>query len=299
MMKARYSIAQLLTLLVLCSYLAGCFGRWGEDLTTGASHGLLKQDSELTAMLSHITGTAVASARDSAITPKFSHDLALMIDSLVAHAGSGATKQAVALRDSILSQYVSQYVLQLKDGLIGDKTRGQLAALRSELLGAETNVLISTLRDNLLGTRTREQLAALRDELIGPSTTMMVDTLISHAINQAATDYRTKLQPIVHDEESFVKRNASTLAWTGGFVIAFLLVVGAWAFRKYRNCSKMLNVITYQIHDMDDQEEYDELTSRISKKSKEAGVEADLRSLLKKRGLLEDHAAPTPTVQIA
>jgi hypothetical protein len=61
----------------------------------------------------------------------------------------------------------------------------------------------------------------------------------------------------------------------------------------------MLNVVTYQIHDMDDQHEYDILTERISKQSKQLGIEADLRELLKERGLLDTPDKPEPVIQPA
>lgn len=288
-------------LLVLCAamMLSGCLRSIGQDLTLGAADGLLMKDSALTAMTTKLTSQIVAAARDSLVTPALNKQLTSTVDSILSHFGVGASREAAALRDTLLGRYLVDLVADMRSAAIGYEARGQLGLLREELLGRKTADQIALLMETLLGASTKEKVGLLRDDLLGDSTRAQVNALISDALTTLATDYKNKLQPILREEGGWLQKNATTLAWTGGILLAALMGWGAWVFRKYSKCSKMLNVVTYQIHDMDDQHEYDILTERISKKSKELGLENDLRELLKGRGLLEDHNKPEPVIQPA
>ena len=284
----------LLTALVL----TGCFKTIGQDLSTGAVEGLLTKDSALNAMTTRLAGQIVSAARDSLVTPSLNRQLTSTIDSIIAHFGIGATKELTALRDSLLNRYLVDLVDEIRGAAIGNEARAELGLLRDELIGRKASQDLQVLMATLLGDTTQARIAGLRNELLGPATSSQIDTIISHAISQIASDYRDKLQPIIREEGGWLQKNATTLAWTAGGIVALLIGVCVWAWTQKAKYAKMLNVITYQIHDMDDQQEYDELTERISKKSKEAGLEADLRNILKKRGLLEDQK-PEPAIQVA
>lgn len=286
----------LIVLLSLST--TGCFRSIGHDFTTGAAEGLLMQDSALNAMTTRLAGQVIAAARDSLITPQFSRQITVTIDSIFEHVGIGARREVAALRDTLLNRYLVDLVAEIRSAAIGSGARAEIDALRAELIGRKAQRDLEALMMTVLGDTTLSRVTALRDELVGSGTSAQIDTLISHAIMQLATDYRNKLQPLVREEGGWLQKNATTLAWINGIIVALLLGLAAWLFRKYSKYAKMLNVITYQIHDMDNANEYDELTERISKKSKEVGVEGELRSLLKSRGLIDDQA-PHPTVQVA
>lgn len=289
---------KILLLLLIAMSTTGCFRSIGHDFTTGAAEGLLTKDSALNAMTSRLAGQVVAAARDSLITPQFSRQITATIDSIFEHVGIGARREVAALRDTLLNRYLVDLVAEIRSAAIGSGARADIDALRAELIGRKAQRDLEALMMTVLGDTTLSRVTALRDELVGSGTSARIDTLISHAITQLASDYRSKLQPLVREEGGWLQKNATTLAWINGGIIAALLLLAGWLFRKYSKYAKMLNVITYQIHDMDNANEYDDLTERISKKSKEVGVEAELRSMLKDRGLLDD-STPQPSVQVA
>ena len=288
-------------LLALCALLTltGCLRSMGQDLTLGAADGLLMKDSALTAMTTRLTSQIVAAARDSLVTPSLNRQLTSTVDSILAHFGVGATREAAALRDTLLGRYLVDLVADIRTAAIGHDARSQLGMLREELLGRKAADDLAVLMATAIGDSSRAMINAIRSDLLGDETSKQVNALISSALTTLAEDFKTKLQPILREEGGWLQKNATTLAWTAGIIVALLLGWGAWIFRKNSRYSKMLNVLTYQIHDMDNQSEYDELTERISKKSKELGIEADLRALLKGRGLLEEQSKPEPIIQPA
>jgi hypothetical protein len=290
---------QLLIALLGMFMLSGCLRTAGQDLALGAADGLLLRDSALTAMTTSLASQIVTAARDSLITPSLNHRLTSTVDSILTHFGVGASREVTALRDSLLGSYLVDLVADIRTAAIGHDARTQIGSLREELLGRKAADQLSVLMATLIGDTTQARLAMLRSELLGPATSSRIDTIISHAIGQIAADYRDKLQPILRADGGWLQKNATTLAWTSGIIVALLLGWGAWLSRKYSKYAKMLNVITYQIHDIDDKNEYDELTERISKQAKQNGIEADLRALLKKRGLLDEPVKPEPMVQVA
>lgn len=290
---------QLFLWLLLIFLFSGCVRSIGQDLTLGATDGLLMRDSALTAMTTKLTSQIVAAARDSLVTPSLNKQLTSTVDSILAHFGLGATREATALRDTLLGRYLVDLVADIRSAAIGHEARGQLGLLREEILGRKAADDLAALMATALGDSSRAMINAIREDLLGPQTSKQVNALISSAITTLADDFKAKLQPIIREESGWLQKNATTLAWTAGIIVALLLGWGAWVFRKYSKCAKMLNVVTYQIHDMDNQNEYDELTERISKKSKELGIESDLRAMLKERGLLEEPVKSEPIIQPA
>jgi hypothetical protein len=105
------------------------------------------------------------------------------------------------------------------------------------------------------------------------------------------------MQPIVRGEEGFIKRNATELFWTAGAVIASLLGVAGLIFVRKKKDTKLLELMTYQIHEMPVRQSYDELVRRIQKKAQEEGVEPRLRELLEQHGILGEQSWRPPVHQ--
>ncbi len=98
--------------------------------------------------------------------------------------------------------------------------------------------------------------------------------------------YEKEIKPKLQEQESTIKKYASELAWGSAGLIASLMIVGAIIFARARRYRKMVEVMTFQIHEIPDQQFYDELTRRIRKKAQEAGVERHLRKVLREQGIL-------------
>lgn len=277
--------------MYLCCFLgvivSSCsFNQWGRDLGGGLIEGVNEKADT-------VAGRFVAGALDTLTAAKTQERLAALID----HLGETLSKQAAATRDTLLGEYTRLWVQQLRHDLLGETTKQQLGEVRDELLGIRTRVLIGQLRDELLGDSTRDRVTLLRNNLLGETTRSAIDSLIRSAVATLSEEYRNKMQPLVRGEESFVKRNATELLWTAGGVIASLLGVAGLIFVRKKRDSKLLELMTYQIHEIPVRQSYDELVRRIQKKAQEEGVEPRLRELLQEHGILGEEGWKPPAQQ--
>jgi hypothetical protein len=200
------------------------------------------------------------------------------LDSLLEVLGTRLARQAAASRDTLLGAYTRDWLAGVKNDLLGSGTRLQLGSLRDELLGAKTN---SFLADSL-----RKAVAGIRDELLGASTQSAVDSLVDRTLATLSQSYRDRMQPLVRDEESFVRRNITTILWSAGGITAGIIALSALLAVRRKRERRILDLLTYQIHEIPNQQAYDELTARIRRKAQEEGLEPRLRAMLAERGIL-------------
>lgn len=291
-MRLQSALTGLFLALMLC---AGCsLSGVGSDLGDGLAEGLAAQSDTIGAGFG---SGLIRSLRDTLTSELTTARLNRLVDSVIATAGLSANEGAVALRDSIvlgiLNQRTRDWVIGLErdltsdlvlassgisENLLGAGTRRRLRLLRDELLGETTLLFAAALRDSLTGPQLRRQLGLLRDELLGERTRLAIDSLLV-----GATD---RLRDVTRGEESFLKRNITEILWTLGAVLALLMILGGIVFAKVRRYRKMLEVLTYQIHDYPDQKTYDQLTGNIQRGAKQKGVEGELRKFLKDQGLV-------------
>lgn len=290
-----------LLLLLPLVLLAGCsFAGIGSDLGRGLTGELASRSDTIGAALA---GGGIRSVRDTVIGDVMRSGLTRLVDSIVAVAGSGVNRQAVGLRDSILNARTYDWLVGLEkelaadllglerdittdlvlasagvsDNLLGENTRRRIGRLRDELLGASTLMFAAALRDTMIGPEFRREIGLLRDELLGERTRLAIDSILVGAGD--------RIREVTRGEESFLKRNITEILWTAGGIIALLLVVGAIIGVKVRRYRKMLELLTYQIHEVPDRKAYDDLTARIQSRAQELGLEPKLRELLKDQGL--------------
>ena len=291
----RHTPLYLQPVLYLSLLLGGCsFSGIGSDLGDGLSQGLARQSDSIGAGLG---SGLIRSIRDSLTSELTMYRLNQMVDSVIATAGYSANEGSVALRDSLLlgimNDRTRDWLLRLErdltydlvlasagisDNLLGDATRRRVRALRNELLGDATLMFVAALRDSLAGPELRRQLGLLRDELLGERTRLAVDSLLIGASD--------RLREVTRGEESFLKRNITEILWTAGAVLALVIIVAGFVFAKVRRYRKMLEVLTFQIHELPDQRTYDRLTGDIQRQATQTGVEGELRKFLKDHGLV-------------
>lgn len=262
---------------ILCLAPTGClnFRKAGGDLTEGATRSVSqKRDS-----ISVDMGVIVRGVRDTLF-------------------GAGTEERLAHLIDSI-GNVLSDKLGLTRDNLLGDKTRVRLDSIAGSL-----GKYLSEYRDDLIGDKTIEQLgkmvdqsvvgkisqvgAILRKELLGKEARAAVDTLVAAAVGSIARAYEDSLQPVVRKEKEGIEKGAGKLAWLiggigGGLIILAGLIYYLLRLIRYR---RMLEVLTFQIHNIPDKHSYDDLIARIKASTTEAGVEPHLRTFLKKKGLL-------------
>ena len=261
--------------------LAGCavFKNAGSDLGAGLSDGVKSNADTIGTKLG---SGVVQGARDTLTSEETRKRLTALVDQV----GATLARQAAASRDTLLGEYTRAWIDNLKQSLLGAQTKEQLGAIRDELLGPKTTAFLA---DSL-----RIAVAGLRNELLGATTQSALDSIISRSLTTLSQTYRDKMQPLVRGEESFVQRNITAILWTAGGLVAGILVLGAWVQAKRRKERGILDLLTYQIHEIPEQKAYDELVTRIRRKAQELGLEPRLQELLRERGILGKEAWVTP-----
>jgi hypothetical protein len=264
----------------LAVYFAGC-SVWkgiGSDL----GDGLIESFEERDSLFSSIGGNITKGARDSIINI----ETEMRIQSLVENTLRTTNREALVLIDSLLG-----IALQSKLKEIGETARLEAALLRNDLLGDQTQLRVALLRNELIGDTTIFKLAQMRNELLGAGTGLLLDSLIGGALSTVILKYDELMPRLSSDlraEGSFLQKNASTLLWTAGGIIALLIIIGGIVYFKSRRYKEISELLTYQIHKIPDQQSYDELTARIKNHAQQNSVEPDLRKLLTNQGIIYD-----------
>ena len=263
--------------LVAVFAFSGCsMMNMGHDLGSGLGEGLSdKADT--------IGSSLVRGARDTLTSVETRKQL----DTLLAGIGQTLSEQARRTRDTILGDATRAWVQKLRDSLMGARTLEQLAAIRNELLGVSTRKNLAALRTELLGDSTQRLVGAMRSQLLGPDTKAEVASLIDTAMVRLAARFGTNLKPLLDQELSYVQRNASTLLIVLGAVACG--IIGFIYYQKNKTL-KLIKALTFQIHEIPDQNAYDELVARIRRTAQESGLEPQLRKILQEQGILGEEA---------
>jgi len=268
---------KLIPVVLVASLLTGCaFEEWGSDLGSGLASGVNKKADSLAYK---IIGTAVDTLTRTGSREK----LRALADEL----GNELVRDVAASRDTLLGVYTREWIARLRRDMLGEGTRREVGALRDELLGARTNVLVAALRNSLLGDSTRTQAGALRDSLLGPATRSAVQVLVDSAMSSFARRFRQNVVPELNTQLSFIQRNASELVLLVAALAIGIIAFVWWQKRRYR---QLLALLACQIHEIPDQEAYDNLTRGVQKKAEETGYEPLLRKVLAEQGVLESES---------
>jgi len=206
----------------------------------------------------------------------------------------GLTADAGLLRTQLVGPPLRADTDAFRQEFVG-RTRRDLLAFRDDLLGDATEAHTRRLMEAVAGAETRLKLTTLRDDLIGTATQGFVRDLVRVAASTAVEEYKQKLQPSLDEQKRDIETRASRLIWTLGAALSAVVGVAALLFRRKKKAEAMLDVVTSQIHQMPERRAYDELTTRISNRAKEAGVEKQLRERLNDKSLLgQDSWRPPP-----
>lgn len=279
----------LLWLLFNCTCFYSCLQKWGSDLGSGVAS---KTDT--------IGRNLVSGLRDELTNTVTLHKLSVFLDSLLSNLSDTLNVKANTLEDSLLNPKVLRWADSLVSTITGTHLQLNMQALQATLVGKTKKDVLEMkhsfdllLRD-ILSDNTRGKIGLIRDELLGPKTNMaltrIIDTAVTHivdsSLNLISAKLRKDINPLFKEDASFIQRNA----------IWLLIIVGAIAagiiFLVWKNRQKylrMLTIVTKQVHDIPDQQVYDQVTTKIKNDSITAGVEPDLRDLLNKNGLINSN----------
>ena len=254
-----------------------------ENIGSGLGNGVISSVENRDSLFSAIGGSLTKGAIDSISLKKLESELNNTIDSVLSNASKKSTKEITILLDSAIG-----VVLNRNIKILGITTREQLEQIRSSLLGVVTRNYIAMLRNELLGDSSKRSLLDIRNELLGENTSLLVSKIISDAMDTLMVKY-SEFQPIfsrdIRNESNFFKDNITYVLIVIGVIVAGLLMLCYRLNKKRKDYLGISELLTYEIHKIPNQSEYDELTMRIQDSAQKDGYEKNLRQILENKGL--------------
>lgn len=285
---------------VLLAFFTGCnFQKIGRDTGKG-----FNENTEA------ITRNLMSGVNKGLSDSAFKANLYHLVDSLTFTAGGGMNRSVKQLMDTLLSDKWIQFTRKMVEEATGEQLRNNVGAITANLQTSVANMLgpdtrervrllvanamnevlsdrlrlaVATMREEMTGVDLRNNMTALRDSLLNDKTNAAIRGIVDSAMMTIAFRMKNNINPALQDNLSFIQRNATTLLIVLG-VIALVIIFVIWRLKqKY---AKMTTVVASQIYALPDQKAYDYLTAGIKEKATIAGVETDLRKMLKENGLL-------------
>jgi hypothetical protein len=271
-----------------CFFQSCSFEKIGSDLGKGVSS---KTDT--------IGQTLIAGVMNELTSPVVRKKVSLFLDSILTNLTDSLTVRTGAMEDHLLNHKVLVWADSLVETLTGSHLRMNLDSIQGVFVGkTKRDVLqmkdgFSQLLAEVLSNNTKNKLGLMRDELLGPKTTTalarIIDTAVTHIVDSAmlriSNRLRTDINPQLTQDISFIHRNATWLLITLGAIAAVIIFL-IWQNRK--KYLRMVAIIAKQVHDIPDQNIYDQVTAKIKQDSVATGLEPTLRNLLEKNGLIGD-----------
>lgn len=275
-------MTKYITVIITIIFISGCSSTF-ENIGSGLGNGVVSSLENRDSLLSALGGSLTKGAIDSISLKKLEMELNATIDSVLSNASKKSNKEITILLDSAIG-----VVLNRNIKLLGITSREQLEQIRNSLLGFETRNYISKLRNELLGDSTNRNLQEIRDELLGENTSLLVSKLISDAMDTLMVKYG-EFQPIfsrdLRNESNFFKDNLTYILIVIGALVAGLIILCYRLNKKRKDYLGISELLTYEIHKIPNQSEYDELTTRIQDSAQKDGYEKNLRQILENKGL--------------
>ena len=119
-----------------------------------------------------------------------------------------------------------------------------------------------------------------------------VNHVIDSSMKLIALRLRNDINPILKEDTSFIQKHGMQLLIALAVLSAAIIIL---VWRNRQKYLRMLMIVTKHVHDIPDQNIYDEVTSQIKRDTITAGIEPDLRALLAKNGLISNPKAPELT----
>lgn len=259
--------------------------RMGANIGKGVVKGVKSKETELDSLVDGI----VDKLRENALGVQTTQKVDSLLESVTAKLTDKADGLTQSVRDSLLSEYtalrIKRIVLEAGDGLVTTVDK-----LREELIGDRTRFLVEQIRADLLGDSTIMAFARVRNELLGNQTKDMVDSLLASSIATIATGFKEKINPQIKDAladtKDTVEGTVKYIAWALGILVALLALVVAFFWRKFSTRKKIMRILTQEINQIDSQEQYDNLVSKIKERTTKENLEGTFQKILKEEKLV-------------
>jgi hypothetical protein len=254
----------------------------GTNLTKGALSQL-----NLDSLAYNLAKNAELGLADSLAKRKFQ----LALDTLVASLGKSVKIQVDSLlKDTLINYKIRSIVINLRNELLSKKTSDQLQALiasvREAAIGAPTQkeikALIAAIISQAGGDSTQIAVKRIKDILLGEDTKKQITSIIDTATSALAVQFNKKIVPTLDKQVTFISDKALLLV--GAVTLALLLIIGFVWYKKMQQM-KILSLISTEIHMMPNQQNYDELTTRIRQNALNKGLEGQLKNILIKQDM--------------
>lgn len=260
----------------------------GKKLASGAVLGI--KEEQTAEYIENMISKIVSNSRNQLLSDTTTQKIDSLMTQVLFQLKGGLDTMTVSIRDSLLGEYTG---LKIKRMLVlaGEGLNITMSELRENLLGARTKILVAQLRTELLGDSTLMAVAALRDELLGPKTKAKIDSLLKSSIETISIGFENDIKPQIKDTLNSagktVEKTVSTVSWALG--ILALVLVGAVAFiwRKFTTRKRIMKILTQEIDAIKDQEQYDQLVKQISQRTKQENVEGSFKKILKQDALYQ------------
>jgi len=211
------------------------------------------------------------------------------LDSIMNNIDGHLKYTSQGLRDTMLGEYTS---LWMQKRLLDIETT--MSDARTDLLGNKTKYLVAGLRNELLGDATVAKFANLSNELLGSKTDILLDSIIQNAIISFTNGYKANIKPELASTVSNTLDSANgTIKKLKGFalalgaIIAGLMILGFFIFRKYRKHRELVKVLTKEIDVIPDRAIYDKLVTEIKNEAMSKGINENLNEILQEQNLRE------------
>lgn len=276
------------TLLFAASILVSGCRTMGRQIAAGAVEGLKEEQAD--AFVKETVDKVVAGTRDILLSDETSARIEHMVDSITASLQADLSRMLTALLDDLMGETSAARldVLIRQAGLNANAIAGDI---RDNLMGARTRLLMAGLRDELLGDATSQAMAGLMEQLLGAKTQAMIDALLDASIARVATGLETEIMPqitgAVANTQKSVKSTINYAAWALAILGAVLTIIIALLWRRFTTRTRILRLLTREIDGIPDQRQYDELVGRIRRRATRERLEKSLQSILKAQGLYQ------------
>jgi hypothetical protein len=174
--------------------------------------------------------------------------------------------------------------------VIGPDAVKDVEKLRDALLGKATEDRIAKIVENALGESTQARVGALRDELIGGKAQRAIDALIEETMKKVGDQFDLQITPRLHTEAAELQARINKIVW-GVAAAAIVVMASAWfLLRRMKEYRSLLALLTTKIDNIKSPAIYDQLTSSVSERAKERGLEPLLRRVLVEQGINDNEA---------
>lgn len=258
--------------------------------------------------LAALSGSIARGARDTLTSEQARAAYARALDTLLVLSGRRGGEVAAALRDTIAGAKARALVGELVRSILTDAQRGS-DSLRDGVLGARTSALlvriVAQLRDEVIGGRTRALVGELRSELTGPATldfaAALRDTLtgegarrnvaavagdVAGLAESISSKLVARITGAVDAQREGATGNVTLVIGVAGAIVAALMVIGGIVWARARRYARMLGVVTHSVQAMPDAEAREQLKRHVSTAAIAGGVAGHLRVFLAGEGLL-------------